>query len=138
MLVSIGRSEGYMESTFLSNCFRWATCYSIRLQIWYVYRIRLTIRLTSFAGLLGVANESGLSVYTLDLEDELLIWTRKWFIRFGPHCSPRPILELHSVPARIPLYGSLPHLCILQRSHQYVQLSLINASPLTFLHRMRK
>ena len=35
-------------------------------------------------GLLGVASTSCLAVYTLGLEDNLPVWTKKWVIPCGP------------------------------------------------------
>lgn len=72
-------------------------------------------------GLLGVGSESGLSVYTLDLEDELLTWTRKWSIRYCNFALfLHHILNAYLVPAPTPLSASLHLSCISQLFLLYV------------------
>lgn len=47
----------------------------------------------SVSGLLAVGSQSGLSVYTLILENDLLTWSKKWATRFVPILNP-PIISL--------------------------------------------
>ncbi|THH06398.1 hypothetical protein EW145_g4114 [Phellinidium pouzarii] len=41
------------------------------------------------SGLLGVGYVTGLAVYTLGLEDNMLVWTKKWFISTQPYSIVR-------------------------------------------------
>lgn len=43
------------------------------------------------SGLLAVGSQSGLSVYTLILENDLLTWSKKWATRYVPSVNPHVI-----------------------------------------------